>query len=60
MDIIIKCQHSKCWHFLFHQKFSEVMVSVKKRGKVYEYRFKTGMVDGKSKLILENKVEILC
>ena len=52
MDIIIKCQHSKCWHFLFHQKFSEVMVSVKKRGKVYEYRFKTGMVDGKSKLMV--------
>ncbi len=28
------------------------MVSVKKRGKVYEYRFKTGMVDGKSKLMV--------
>lgn len=25
------------------------MVSVRKRGKVYEYRFETGMVDGKRK-----------
>ena len=25
------------------------MVSVRKRGKVYEYRFETGMVDGKNR-----------
>ena len=30
------------------------MVSVRKRGKVYEYRFETGMVDGKRKWITKS------
>lgn len=52
----MKCQHSKMLAF-FRSLESEgdvIMVSVRKRGKVYEYRFEVATVDGTRKWITKS------